>query len=72
MNHKRQDILLVEYYRGAFKKNSHHKTCSIFAGFGNIFNEINIAAVVPLFTVKFICNNVLFSICGVCSTHRIM
>ena len=32
--------------------------CSIFAGFGNIFDEINITALVPLFTVTFLCNYV--------------
>ena len=32
--------------------------CSIFAGFGNIFNEINMTALVPLFTVTFLCNYV--------------
>ena len=32
--------------------------CSIFAGFGNMFNEINMTALVPLFTVTFLCNYV--------------
>ena len=44
VNHKQQDILLVEYYRG---ENSQRKTCRIFAGFGNIFNEVNITVFVP-------------------------
>ena len=30
VNHKPQDILLTEYYRDDFKKNSHCKTCAAF------------------------------------------
>ena len=44
MNHKQQDIHSGEYYRGCLKKKD---MCCIFAGFGNIFNEINITTLVP-------------------------
>ena len=30
VNHEQQDILSFEYYRGAFKKKSHCKTCAAF------------------------------------------
>ena len=43
---------------------------SIFAGFGNIFNEINITVLVPFFTVKFLCNDVLLTTYEACSTRK--
>ena len=42
----------------------------IFAGFGNIFNEINITALVPFFAVKFLCNNVFLITYEACSTRK--
>ena len=43
---------------------------SIFAGFGNIFNEINITVLVPFFTVKFLCNDVILITYEACSTCK--
>ena len=43
---------------------------SIFAGFGNIFNEINITTLVPFFTVKLLCNDVFLITYEACSTRK--
>ena len=45
--------------------------CNIFAGFGNIFNEINIIALVPLFTVQFLCNDVFLITYEACGTRKV-